>query len=118
MASNSQTTLNVAFETLSAALARAEAAIDVAAHERAQSLAKREGATAEIKASWQSQTAELEASLAEVAAENTFLKEDNLRLSNQLQDLQKDFLALQQAAGSALDRLDLSVKQLDILLEH
>lgn len=118
MATDSQNTLNNAFATLGAALARAEAAIDVAAYERAQANAKREEAAAEIKASWESHAAELEAALADVTAENTFLKEDNLRLSNQLQQLQKDYLSLQQAAGNALDRLDVSVKQLDLLLEH
>lgn len=111
MASGSENSLNNAFAALSDALARLEANAEIAAHERAQSLATREGAQAEITASW-------EATLQEIQSENTFLKEDNLRLSNQLQQLQRDYLALQETAGSALGRLDGTIKQLDLLLEH
>lgn len=111
MASGSENTLNQAFAALSDALARLEASADVAAHERAQSLHARDGAQAEVTASW-------EATLQEIQSENTFLKEDNLRLSNQLQQLQRDYLALQETAGSALGRLDGTIKQLDLLLEH
>lgn len=72
----------------------------------------------QINAGWQEQQAQLEATFAEASSENSFLKEDNLRLSNQLQALQRDYLSLQEAAGTALHRLDASVKQLDVLLEH
>ncbi len=111
MASGSENTLNQAFAALSDALARLEASAEIAAHERAQSLASREDAQAEVAASW-------EAELQGIQSENTFLKEDNLRLSNQLQQLQRDYLALQETAGSALGRLDGTIKQLDLLLEH
>lgn len=111
MASGSENTLNQAFAALSDALARLEANAEIAAHERAQSLDARAGAQAEIAASW-------EAQLQDVQSENTFLKEDNLRLSNQLQQLQRDYLALQESAGNALGRLDGTIKQLDLLLEH
>jgi cell division protein ZapA len=46
--------------------------------------------------------------------ENQFLKADNVRLSNQLQQLQCDYLALQEEAGNAVGRLDATVKQLDL----
>lgn len=111
MASGSDNSLNQAFAALSDALARLEASAEIAAHERAQSTASREGAQAEVSASW-------EAELQGIQSENTFLKEDNLRLSNQLQQLQRDYLALQETAGSALGRLDGTIKQLDLLLEH
>lgn len=110
--------LNEAFALLSETLSRLEASADIAAYERAQSAAQREGAQAEISASWQEHTVQLEAAMADLESQNTFLKEDNLRLSNQLQQLQRDYLELQQAAGSALTRLDGTVKQLDLLLEH
>ena len=118
MASGSDNSLNQAFATLSDALARVEATAELAAYERAQSLDARDGAQAEVNASWQQELAEKDATLAEIQSENTFLKEDNLRLSNQLQKLQRDYLALQETAGSALGRLDGTIKQLDLLLEH
>ena len=118
MASGAEHSLNQAFETVSAALARLEAAADIAAYERAQSAAAREDAQAEITASWQAQQAQLEAGMAALQSENEFLKTDNLRLSNQLQELQRDYLALQNSAGSALTRLEGSIRQLDMLLEH
>lgn len=118
MASGSENSLNQAFAVLSDALARLEASAEIAAYERAQSLDAREDAQAEITAGWQQQLAEKDASLAEIQSENTFLKEDNLRLSNQLQQLQRDYLALQETAGNALGRLDGTIKQLDLLLEH
>jgi hypothetical protein len=118
MANSSDSSLNQAFTVLSEVLGRLEAAADVAAQERAQSAAAREGAQAEITASWQEHTAQIEADLAALQSENSFLKEDNLRLSNQLQQLQRDYLELQASAGNALNRLDVTVKQLDLLLEH
>lgn len=118
MADTAESPLNQAFAALSDTLARLEAAAEIAAYERAQSAAAREGAQAEISAGWQDHTAQLEATIADVESQNAFLKEDNLRLSNQLQQLQRDYLALQATAGSALGRLDGTIKQLDLLLEH
>lgn len=110
--------LNDAFARLSHALSTLEAAADVAAHERAQSSSAREDAQAQISAGWQEHTVQLEAAMATLQSENDFLKQDNLRLANQLQQLQRDYLELQQAAGNALTRLDGTVKQLDLLMEH
>jgi len=118
MANESDSTLHDAFARLSGALAQLEAAAEIAAYERSQSVAQREDAQSQISASWQAHGAQLEAAMAQVQSENDFLKQDNLRLSNQLQQLQRDYLDLQQAAGSALARLDGTVKQLDLLLEH
>jgi|GEM_PF-2222633 len=118
MASGSDTPLHAAFAALSDALARLEAQAELAAHGREQLLASREHAQAELSANWQQHSAELEAALAELQSENQFLKEDNLRLSNQLQQLQRDYLQLQESAGNALLRVDGTIKQLDLLLEH
>jgi len=118
MASGSETPLHAAFAALSDALARLEAQAEITAHERAQNTASRENAQAELSANWQQHSAELEATVAELQSENQFLKEDNLRLSNQLQQLQRDYLELQESAGNALLRIDGTVKQLDLLLEH
>ena len=118
MASNAQTTLQESFAQLSEALARLEASAEIAAYERAQAANAREGLQAEITAGWQEHSAQQDAAMATLQSENDFLKQDNLRLSNQLQQLQRDYLELQQLAGSALGRLDGAVKQLDLLLEH
>ena len=111
MANGSENSLNHAFAALSEALARLEHAAEHAAQERAQAQGARDAWQAESNAAWDAQWQEIQ-------SENTFLKEDNLRLSNQLQQLQRDYLALQESAGSALARLDGSIKQLDLLLEH
>jgi hypothetical protein len=118
MASSAQTSLQAAITAMERAFARLESATDVALHERAQSAAQREAGQAEISLSWQSHCAQLEATLAEANSENEFLKEDNLHHANQLQKLQQEFLELQSAAGHAVGRLDRSVKQLDLILEH
>ncbi|MES2984029.1 MAG: hypothetical protein V4735_02445 [Pseudomonadota bacterium] len=118
MTSNSKITLNDAISSMERAYLRLEAAADIAVHERAQSAAQRESAQHEISQSWQAHSSQLEASLADVTSENQFLKEDNLRLANQLQTLQRDYLGLQEAANHAAGRLDASVKQLDLILEH
>lgn len=118
MATGSPSSLNAAFSAVSTALARLEAAAETAAHRQAQSTHAREEMQAGLTAGWQAELAQAEAAMAELQSENDFLKEDNLRLSNRLQQLQRDFLDLQNAAGSALTRLDGSVKQLDLLLEH
>lgn len=111
MASSSKPSISAAMSTLADSFSRLESA--VANANRAQATQ-----AADASASWENQHAQLDAAYAEAASENAFLKEDNLRLSNQLQDLQREYLALQEAAGSALTRLDISVKQLDVLLEH
>lgn len=102
----------------SASQAKLEAAIGsvITAYERLETAAlsaslKSDGVQAD-------QIAQYEAVLTEAVSENTFLKEDNLRLSNQLQALQEEYLDLQKAATGAVSRLDASVKQIDLLLEH
>lgn len=118
MTSNSKITLNDAIAAMEQAYTRLQAATDTAIYERAQSASNREAAQAEITASWQSHVAHVETTLADVMAENDHLKADNLRLSNQLQQLQQDYLDLQSAAGSVATRLDTGVRQLDLILEH
>lgn len=117
MASASEISLQTAVHAVDEALARLEAAAEVANTQRALSAAEREAVQAEISQSWQEHSAQIETALTEAQSENNFLREDNLRLSNQLQKLQQEFLALQKATGSAVNRLDGSVKQLDLILE-
>ena len=61
---------------------------------------------------------ELETTISATAADNDFLKSDNVRLSNQLQSLQQEYLSLQEAASTTVERLDASVKHIDRMLEH
>jgi chromosome segregation ATPase len=118
MTSNAKITLNDAISAMEKAYASLAAATDVAVHERAESARQREAAQQEISLSWQAHTNQLETSLTQATSENEFLKQDNLRLSNQLQQLQKDYLELQATAGTVASRLDSTVRQLDLILEH
>ena len=118
MAQQRAAALQAAITAVDAALARLEAASDLVQHERAQSIISREASQAELTRSWQEHNAGLEAQLSEISSENEFLKQDNLRLANQLQRLQKDYLELQKMTGDAVHRLDSSVRQLDLILEH
>ena len=101
-----------------AAYARLAAASDAAAHERAQVAAQREAVQEDISQSWQAHSAGLESALDEAAAENDFLRQDNTRLSNQLHSLQQEYLELQSTTGHVVARLDNTVRQLDLILEH
>ncbi len=118
MASNSEIALQTAVSAVERAFARLDAASDISVQRHAQSAAQRESMQSELTQSWESHAAGLETSIAGLQSENEFLKDDNLRLSNQLQQLQKDYLELQQTAEHAVGRLDASVKQLDMILEH
>ena len=118
MASSSEQALQDAVSTLERAFARLDAAADVSVHARVESVAQRESAQAEITHSWQGHAAQLETTISNLQGENDFLKEDNLRLSNQLQQLQRDYIELQQMAEHTVGRLDGAVKQLDLVLEH
>jgi DNA repair exonuclease SbcCD ATPase subunit len=118
MTSNQKVTLTDAISAMERAYARLQAVTDVAVHEREQSAAQREAAQQEISLSWQAHASQLETSLTQSTAENEFLKQDNLRLSNQLQQLQQDYLELQATAGTVASRLDSTVRQLDMILEH
>ena len=118
MASSSAQSLQAAVSTLERAFARLDAAVDVSLHSRTHSAETREAAQAELTQSWQAHAAQLETVITGLEGESEFLKEDNLRLSNQLQQLQQDYVELQQMAEHTVGRLDASVKQLDMLLEH
>jgi len=118
MANTRAATLLTAISAVDNALARLEAATDLVQYERAEAVNGREAMQAELTRGWQEQHATLEAQLTEITSENDFLKEDNLRLSNQLQRLQRDYLELQKMTGDAAHRLDVSVRQLDLILEH
>jgi predicted nucleic acid-binding Zn-ribbon protein len=100
-----------------AALARLESAIELANAGTLQSASARESLQAELTAGWESHTNRLEAELADAQAETQFLKDENARLSNQLQQLQQEHLELQTTASKTLSRIDRSVKQLDLLME-
>jgi chromosome segregation ATPase len=118
MTSNSKISLNDAIAAMENAYARLTAAADIAVHERAQAASQREALQNEISLSWQAHTSQLETALEQAQSENQFLKEDNLRLSNQLQQLQQEYLELQKTAGDVVGRLDSTVRQLDLILEH
>ncbi len=118
MTSDSNISLTGAIAAMEAAYAKLEAATNIAIHQRNESAAEREAAQLEISLSWQTHSAQLETALAQATSENEFLKQDNLRLSNQLQQLQRDYLDLQKTAGEVMGRLDTTVAQLDLILEH
>ena len=118
MDSPSEQTLQAAVSTLERAFARLDAAVNNSLHHKAQNVANREAAQTELNQSWQAHVAQLETMLTGLQGESEFLKEDNLRLSNQLQQLQSDYIELQHMAEHTVGRLDASVKQLDMLLEH
>jgi len=111
MASNSNISLKSAADAVNGALARLEAAAEIAAAERAQSAQAREDTQAKLTANWQTKYSTLEAELAQ-------FKEENQRLSNQLQQLSQEHVALQATASSTVSRLNASVSQLDLLLEQ
>lgn len=118
MASVSTLTLQSAIAAVGAAFDRLEEAVDRATTERDGSANASERVQAEMTASWEAHTNRLEADLAEAQAENGFLKDDNTRLSNQLQDVQQELLDLQTTASGTVKKLDKSVKQLDLILER
>jgi hypothetical protein len=118
MASASEISLQSAVSAVERAIARLDAAVDVAAVERANIAAGAESAQAEITKSWQTHAAELESALSAMKSENDYLLEENSRMANQLQLLQQDYVSLQEEAENAVVRLDATVKQLDLVLEH
>lgn len=118
MSSNVNITLHDAIAAMENAYTRLAAATDIAIEERTQAAQRREAAQQEISLSWQAHASELETALTQSTSENEFLKTDNLRLSNLLQQLQKDYLELQSTAGDVVTRLDSTIHQLDFLLEH
>lgn len=117
-ASTTSDSLRDAYRALEAALARLEAGVTVQRQQQSDQATAEERARAELSDSWTRHSAALESNLANLAGENEFLKEDNLRLSNQLQAAQLAYLELQQLAGNVAGKLDASVRQLDLMLEH
>jgi chromosome segregation ATPase len=77
-----------------------------------------QNATTKLQEKHHTKLVELESLIGESNAEGDFLRGDNTRLSNQLQELQQDYLDLQEAASTTVERLDTSVRQLDLILEH
>ena len=120
MASNSELSLQSAVSAVERAIARLDASADVALVERASSASAsaRETAQQEIVESWQQHSASLESALAVVQQENEFLREEYARVNEQLAALQQDYFTLQQEAGDTVARIDATVKQLDLILEH
>jgi len=110
--------LAAAFERLNNAIGRLDAASAQASLRQHQSVDSQAAMAAEIAAEWEGKLAQVEAEVMTAREENDFLKNDNVRLGNALQELQQDHLDLQRAAGSIVQRLDGSIKQLDVMLEH
>ncbi|MBN8542692.1 MAG: hypothetical protein J0M34_00315 [Alphaproteobacteria bacterium] len=111
-------TLKAAFDRLNTAIGRLDAASANAALRQSLEGDSQAQANAELVSEWEQKLAANESELIAVREENDFLKNDNLRLGNQLQELQQEHLELQRAAGGIVQRLDGSIKQLDMILEH
>lgn len=116
MADHEHSPLNSAITAMENAYARLEAAVEEATQAKQQSVSLREAVQLEISTSWQQHSAGLENQIDELQSENEFLKQDNLRLANQLQTLQQEYLELQSMTGTAISRLDGAVQQLDLML--
>lgn len=110
--------LKAAFDRFNTAIGRLDAASAQAGLRQSANAVSNLQATAEFAAEWERKLATTESELIAAREENNFLKNDNLRLGNQLQELQQEHLALQRAAGGIVQRLDGSIKQLDMMLEH
>lgn len=118
MTSDSKISLNDAITAMERAYERLAVAAELAALDRAEAATRQEAVQQEITGSWEKHTADLETEIAQVRAENEFLKSDNVRLSNQLQQLQKEYVGLQSTATDIVSHLDGTVRQLDLILEH
>ncbi|MBN67537.1 MAG: hypothetical protein CMM94_08250 [Rickettsiales bacterium] len=59
----------------------------------------------------------LEAECDNFTQENEALREENIRLSNQLQQLQDEHIQLKQVTDKATEKLDSTIKQLDLIAE-
>lgn len=60
---------------------------------------------------------ELEAEAGALRSDHDFLRDDNARLSNQLQELQQEYLRLKELSTSVADRIDDQVEQLDLIAQ-
>lgn len=110
--------LNTAFDRLTNAISRLDTASAQIGLRQSASALSQVQATAELNAEWERRIAAAEAEAFALREENESLKNDNLRLGNQLQELQQDYLELQQTASGIVGKLDGSIKQLDMMLEH
>lgn len=117
MASASPISLKSAAEAANTALEQLEAAIAIAAVERANAAGLRETIQAQLTAEWEARSSDLENELEEAQTEVQLLRAENQRLANQFQKLQQEHLALQSSASATLNQLNASVTQLDFLLE-
>lgn len=113
-----QSTLKTAFDRLNNAIGKLDAVSAQAGLRQSAASLSQVQATAEISAEFERKLNVIEADNMTLREENDFLKSDNLRLGNQLQELQQEHLDLQRAAGSIVQRLDGSIRQLDVMLEH
>lgn len=112
------TPLKAAFDRLNTAIGRLDAASAQAGLRQSAAAMSHVQVAAEIAADWEAKLTANESELLSTREENDFLKNDNLRLGNQLQELQQEHLDLQRAAGTIVQRLDGSIRQLDVMLEH
>ena len=62
--------------------------------------------------------AALESELQGLREEAAFQQREQAALAAKFHTLQQDYLELQQTAGSVVNRLDGSIRQLDMMLEH
>lgn len=114
-----------AHPSLIAAFKKLQQAIDSLESKAAQSAIRQRAAesaeSARLAASatdTEQRFATLESELHGLHEETEHLKNENAELSRKLHALQQDYLELQQMAGSAVTRLDGSIRQLDMMLEH
>ena len=94
-----------------------DTALHTAWNRLSQALDRLEATASAVTESAAHQANETDAAFSDITSQNRFLQEENQRLSNQLQALQKEFLALQEAANLTINRLDDSVNSLDRMLE-
>ncbi len=111
--------LDSASERLAAAFGTLETIADrIASTPRnGASAAERAAIEAEITRSWEAHCANLETDLAAARQDAEDLRNENIRLSNQLQILQQEHLELQHLTDSVADRLDQQVRQLDLIAQ-
>lgn len=64
---------------------------------------------------WIERMDELEADIASLRDENETLRAENAKLSLQLQEMQQDYLELQDMANNAADLLDRKAEQLELM---
>lgn len=109
--------LAVASQRVIDAILQLEASVDHALLQRELSAEARESLQAELTASWESQSAALEADLLSTRDENNVLRKHNDALAAEVNALKQQYLDLQLTAGKVARRLDQSIEQLDLLME-